>query len=260
MALIKPMELEELVDETSGKEVVATPAIVDRFAELNKKYKKCLMVGSRLEQWLKDHVQEIFLPPDINIFLQSTHEFENDTDYNYGTGFFISHLIQNSYNAGNSKFELDVCSLKPIGSIASNIFATKERTIQMIIKGRTGDWLGHRAEHSMFTIEKAGDTCGEYAQYSTFTIKEVGSWCWFRAENSTFTIEKAGDRCGREAQHSTFTIEKAGDQFGYGAQHSVFQTHNPEQYERFTESINQNKGNKVYLLSDTGSIIQGGLW
>ena len=240
--------LEELVDATSGKEIVATPAIVDRFEDLTKKYEYFLANSVGIEwladriEWVTDLEQEVVLPCDINLFLQQTREYENHKNYTQNTGIFISQLIKNSYNAGNNKFELNFNYLRLIDRTALSISGTKEKIIVIVITGEVGDSCGVNTRHSMFTVEKAGDWCGQYAQHSTFTIKEAGPWCGRNAEHSTFTIGEAGEWCGSSSKHSTFN------------------THNSLQYERFKKSVPQKNGNAVYLLSDTGSILQGGPW
>ena len=160
--------IEELVDATSGKEIVVTSLLIDQFAELAKKYKKYLIIQNDLEQWVKDHVKEVLLPSDINLFLQQTREYENHESYEWNTGFFISQLIQNSHHAENTNFELDVNALKPIDNLASYVSGTEERMVKVIITGQAGHWCGCSAQYSTFTIERAGDGCGFRAQHSTF--------------------------------------------------------------------------------------------
>ena len=257
MALVHSDDLDSLVDETSGREIVAAPTLVNRFAELTKKYEPFLNFGDRRE-WLKNNVQKVLSPCDINIFLQQTREYENHKNYRQNTGLFVTRLIQNSCKAGNNDFELDLKSLKPIDYLAFEISGTKERRVSITVKGRAGDLCGSRAkystfiieeaerqlgfevEHSTFTIGRAGDGCGSGAMYSTFTIEKAGDWCGCRVYSSIFTIEETGNNCGystehsifaiketgsecgRLAQHSTFTIEKAGDGCGWDTQHSTF--------------------------------------
>ena len=223
MGLVRSGSLDLLVDESSGREIVETPQLEDRFEDLKKKYKLFLDDDNNPEEWFLDNIHDVLLPSDINLFLQQTREYEDHTNYNY-TGHFISQLIQNSYNAGNNGFELDVNALKPISYLCSDVSGTEERLVRMIIKGRVGDYCGLDAQHSMFTIEKARFFCGWYAEHSTFTIWETKHLCW------------------------------------EGAQHSIFKTHNPEQYKLFRISVPQNKENKLYLLAADGSILKGGEW
>ena len=263
MALCKSVGLEELVDADSGREVVVAPAVVNRFADLTKKYEPFLVIPLETynwENWLRNHVQEILLPHDINLFLQQTRDYENNADYNHNTGQFISQLLQNSYHAGNSDFELDMNLLKPINYFASRLSGTKERRASIVIKGETGDACGSNAQYSTFTIEKAGEACGWSTKHSTFVIGKAGKWCGYLAQHSTFTIEEAGNLCGYEVENSTFTIEKAGQECGLQAQHSIFKTHNPLQYKRFKESVPKNRDNALYLLATNGSILKGGPW
>ena len=279
MPLTKPSGgIEELVDAGSGKEIVATPVVVDRFEDLRSKYEYFLGLWHGEREWAKDHVQEIVLPCDINIFLQQTREFENHANYNHNTGYFISQLVQNSYHAGNNEFELDMSPLKSIDNLVSKLSGTEKRMVRMVIKGEAGNWCGFGAQHSTFTIQRAEHNCGGGAKNSTFTIEEVENWCGFQAENSTFTIGKAGSWCGTNTYHSIFTIEKAVDQCGQyarkstftigkardgsgsEAKESTFKTNSPLQYKKFKESVPQNNGNTIYLLSDTGSTLKGGPW
>ena len=165
MPLVHSSDISDLVDETSGKEVVVTPAVVDRFADLTKKYEEFLMDK---DTWLKDHVREIILPCDINIFVQQTRKCEDHKNYEQNTGLFISQLIKNSYEAGNNEFELDVGSLKPINGLASNVSGREKQKVRIVIKGKTGDGCGRDVRYSIFTIEEAGYLCGYGARNSTF--------------------------------------------------------------------------------------------
>ena len=225
MPLTKSSEgLEELVDESSGKEIVIAPVIVDRLDSLMKKYEQFLGLGYGGRGLVQKHMQDVVLPCDINIFLQSTLHYETHENYEQNTGLFISQLIKNSYEAGNNGFELDMNSLKPINFLVSEVYGTKERMVIVVVKGEAGNYCGCSSQYSTFTIEKAGYGCGHSAQHSTFTVEEAGYLCW------------------------------------YGARNSTFNTHNPEQYERFKKSVHPSKDNKLYLLSPNGSILEGGAW
>ena len=260
MSLAKPSTgLEELVDATSGREIVEAPVVVNRFQSLTKKYELLLSMEWRNEL-LREYVTEVLSPCDINIFLQQTRDYEDHTNYRRNTGLFISQLISNSHYAGNNEFELDMNSLKPINGLVSNVSGTEKRMVRVVITGEVGYQCGQSTQHSALTIREAGDWCGRLAKQCTFTTKEVGNNCGINAQHSTFTIEKARDMCGSWAKHSTFTIREAGDWCGWEAQHSTFNTHNPDQYKQFKKSVPQNKGNVLYLLSNTGSIIKGGEW
>ena len=216
--------IEELVDETSGKEIVLTPPLVDRFADLTKKYEQSLGLGAR-EVWARNYVHDVLLPSDIDLFLQQTREYEHHPNYQIHSGYFISQLIQNSYKAGNNDFEFDVILLKPIDYLASEVVSgTKERTVKTTIKGEVGNF------------------CGSGVKYSAFTIGKASDWCGYRAEHSTFTIEKAGDLCGSITKYSNF------------------KTNNKDQYKRFKESVPLNEGNTLYLLSSDDSVLKGGSW
>ena len=253
--------IEELVDADSGREIVVAPAVVNRFAELRKKYEEFLILtGTEWKEWLGNHVPEVVLPCDISLFLQSTHDYENHTNYQKHTGLFISQLIKNSYNAGNSDFELDMNALKPIHYLAIEVSGTKEQMVRVVITGEVGSQCGWNAQHSTFTIEKAGYLCGKFAQHSTFTIEKVANGCGWLARHSIFTIRKAGDLCGVQVENSTFTIEKAENDCGIKAEYSIFRTHNPEQYDQFKKSVTQNKENAIYLLSADDSVLKGGSW
>ena len=270
--------LEELIDESSGREIVTTPVVINRFEELTKKYEKFLGIEYARRVWAQGHVQDVVLPGDISLFLQSTHEFENHTNYNDNTGPFISQLIQNSYNAGNNDFEFGMNLSKQVDYFASSVSGAKERTVRVVITGEVGNCCESRVQHSTFTIEKVGNQCGQYAEHSIFTIGKAGNACGFNAKHSTFrvreaedgcgyeakhstlTIGKAGDLCGWNAQYSTFTIEKAENDCGIKAEYSIFRTHNPEQFNQFKKSVPRKNGNALYLLSSDGSVLKGGKW
>ena len=245
--MVKPLTtpstgIEELVDANSGTDIVATPVVMNRFENLKKRYEQYLMVKDGVELWVKNYVKEIVLPCDINLFLQQTREYEDHPNYQRYTGLFISQLMRKSYTAGNSEFKLDVNLLKPIDSLVSHVSGTKERMVMVIIKGKVRDFCGWNTQHSTFIVEEAGADYG------------------FEAQHSVLTIEKAEDMCGFHTEHSTLTIENAADRCGWASRHSTFNTHNPEQYEKFKEFVDPNKGNTLYLLATSGSILQGGPW
>ena len=232
--------LEELVDETSGKEIVATPVVINRFEELTKKYEQYLNEADANQTTLQ--IPSVLTPTECNTFLQSTNNYENHARYQGRTGLFVSKLIQCSYDAGYNDFKLDMNTLKSVDYLAYEISGTKKRMLKVVIKGEVEYNCGYGAKHSTLTIEKAGDGCGHGAQYSTFIIEEVG------------------DACGYGVQYSTFTIGKAEGWCGIGAEHSIFKTYNREQYRQFKKFVDRRSANSVYLLSPNGSILKGGKW
>ena len=90
-------DISDLVDADSGKEIVRTPQLVDRFDSLMKKYEHFLGLEYRKRELEKNRLQTVLLPSHINLFLQSTLSYEDHQNYQMYTGFFISKFIQNSY-------------------------------------------------------------------------------------------------------------------------------------------------------------------
>ena len=282
MPLAKPSRgIEELVDVNSGREIIATPVVVDRFEDLMKKYDAFLSIPITFQETIREYmstVNDVLTPSEIDSFLHHTTLREEHGRYTELTGYFVSRLIQCSYDTGNRVFYVDTHSLKLFHDMGARVVGNIDRKLELtihgeigdmcgentqnanIVVGTTGNFLGSHAYNSTFKGRTAGDKCGFKTKNCTFTIEEVGHGCGFKVQQSTFTIGTAGNLCGLESKHSTFTIEKAGEYCGWASMHSTFNTHSPEQYKRFKESVPQDKDNKLYLLSNTGSIIKGGEW
>ena len=229
MPLTTPMKLEELVDETSGKEIVATPVVVDKFAMLREKYAILMNEPDyNVRQELLLDMNDVFTPFDINSFLQTTSEFEGYKGYLYLTGSFITKLVQVSYNAGYNQFVLDVNNLRPIGGIGFKLKGTSDQKVEVTIKGTSG-YGASFIENAIFTADEVGDRFGSNSTNSMFTALVAGNECAQEMKNSQFTVGTVGFDFGRLATNSTFIFKEAGKWCGYHSENSVFKTSSPQQ-------------------------------
>ena len=161
---------------TAGKPEEEKPIEVaeGRFQELREKYEKFL--DAKITPWndMDDErrkITDLLMPEDINKFLQITIQYEQHRQYCWRTGYFISRLVQNSYTAGHNEFILDTTALKEIDYLGSRLEGTKERPIELTIKGNAGSNFGFWSKDATFNIiGNARDYCGWGVENSTFKI------------------------------------------------------------------------------------------
>lgn len=263
--------LSDLVDETSGKEIIVVPTHVDQFTSIRTKYEPFLNMGFKEQHTFASSVTEVFSPVDINLFLQSTSQYEGHGNYTMATGRFISLLIQNSFNSGHNNFVLDVQNLKPLDCLGSELVGYKKNQLRLTTIGDVGcdcgmlvnhvqltfpsvlDRCGKYANHSQFIIGTARDACGVEADNSHFTINTVEDFCGLRAKRSIFKVARAESICGSYAYKSTFVIGSGSGECGEQAERCVFKTSNNDQFSRFKQYVSQGHGNKLYLMKIDGS-------
>jgi len=216
-----------------------------------------------IDDWEKAYnatkkVKAVLKPDKINTFLQATIPYEAHKRYAENTGYFITKLIQNSYNAGNNGFKLVTKALsKKINNIGWELKGKKDKPLELLVEGDVGKECGAGAEHSTISITgNAGDGCGVLAKYSTISIAgNAGKECGYEAEHLTISIAgDAGNRCGYKAEHSTINIAgNAGDGCGWRAEHSVFKTPNRETLEKLKKWVEIGRRNKLYFINPDGS-------
>src|SRR3989344_3147907 len=165
-------------------------------------------------------LEKIVLNPNqINVFLQVIIEKESKQKImHWGTGLYLSKLIQDSYNAGNNDFTLNTGDTQ-INCLGYKIKGSKKKQIiQIKINGNVGNWCGLNTQNSTFNIKgNVGDECGKKARHSTFTIEgDVGGSCGDLVKYSVFKIKGcAGEKCGSCAIYSMFNVEgNVGDECG----------------------------------------------
>ena len=260
MPLAKPSSgIEELVDETSGKEIIVTPPLINRFEELTKKYEDMVLPTTDLENKMSDF-KYILNPTDINLFLQSTTQYEhrvNQGRYEVITGSFVSRLIQCSYNEGYNGFTLDLTNLIPMG-VGRKLKGTQERPLEMNITGKAGDFCGSQVEYGNFIIKEAANWCGMHSKHSRFEIKKSGFQCGVNSQNSIFTIGNAGSSLALQAEKSTFIVDTTTDDTTTDhcasfAHDSVFKTKNIDQLNKFKIFVKTSRRNKLYFIHPDGS-------
>lgn len=150
----------------------------DRFAELLEKYVGYLSVPDfgQDHEVIEKSITEILTPEEIDAFLQATAAYEDQEWFKEKTGFFISRLLQNSYNHSYNNFSLNMENIYPVNYICFKLTGTKERPIMVTIEGNVGYCLGFCSQ---------GDSC--------FTIKgNVGEGSGVRAQRSTFKTTNSG--------------------------------------------------------------------
>ena len=250
MALATPSGgIEELVDETSGKEVVVVPSLGNNFEDLTLKYFSYLNDGNY------SHLRptEILNPSDINAFLQNTQEYESHENYVYRTGTFVTELVRRSYDAGNNNFYVDLRCLRRLFNVGNFLKGAAERLVKMKVLGKTGNSSAGYTKYVDITFEETGNDCGRTAEKSCITVQKTGAWCGQDALNSTFHIGTAEEYCGLRAVNSLFVVDTTQDDVGYEALNSVFKTATTVQLERLKKNLPHNKKNKVFFIHPDGS-------
>ena len=130
------------------------------------------------------------------------------------TGLYITHLIQESYNAGNNNFTINTKDTN-INCLADKLAGTKKQPLQLTIQGNTGNNCGYNIKHSQLTIQ--GNT---------------------------------RNNCGHSIKHSIIVIKgSAGYWIGRDAKKSIFGTNNIATYERLKRHVQE--GNKIILYENT---------
>jgi len=244
--------IERLVGTPKVEEVRQIEVIENDFCTLNNQYAQILDEGSVGELWCKT-ISDILTPTQINVFLQHTTLYENNQHYSGITGYFISQLIQNSYNDGYNNFSLNTSELQDISFLGHRIEGTPKKTIELTVIGQTGrgsGWgakyaainligntghtCGKNSENSVFYI--TGDTereCGKFSINSTFHISgNTGHDTGGGSERSTFNIAgNTGNLCGQNSICSKYTIGGySGRFFGDHTKKSTYKTPNKETY------------------------------
>ena len=233
MPLATPMELEELVDKSSGKEIVDPPQLVGPFEKLTKRYENHLNLK---DQESFGTMRDVLTPLEINTFLQTTIHYEQHHNYSDATGFFISRLIHNSYNAGHTNFQLDLTSFKPIHRVGYTIKSDLKNPCIIHVAGTVGSNFGAHSENTVFTAAGAGNFCG------------------YNCKNSVFTIGTAGDFLAVDSTDSIFTITKGPLLYGFNNKQCTFKTTDVVQLKRFEKYYYFNEqGHRLFFIHPDGS-------
>ncbi|MEK6864062.1 MAG: hypothetical protein AABX27_02125 [Nanoarchaeota archaeon] len=140
-------------------------------------------IGSSGIDTYHDTIDFVLSPKEINEFLQKTRDFNlGQCSYNRITGLYVTKLIQNSFNAGHSRFhlsmpmELDCVGFGLKGSLQQNVivdvdyslgsscFTGSERCSAFIV-GSVKNNFARCAKNSVFEVK--GNTGYATAGYST---------------------------------------------------------------------------------------------
>ena len=84
-----------------------------------------------------NHIKDVLLPEEINIFLLSTVPYEKYDSYSRTTGWMVSKLIQNSFDVGYDDFSLRAGFFQ-LDFLASYLRGRKEKPVQVEIFGNCG--------------------------------------------------------------------------------------------------------------------------
>ncbi|MFH1638133.1 MAG: hypothetical protein ABIB71_06930 [Candidatus Woesearchaeota archaeon] len=223
------------------------------FEELMKAYEEVISIKNlgktQTNEKIVIELPYILTPKEINTFLQSTVRYEDYENYGWNTGFFLTSLIQNSYNHGNTKFLLNTKTLsKEINSIGNSLKGKKNKIIELSIRGDVGDCCGSNAEHINLSVEgNAGDCCGSSATNSILNISgDVGWGCGaYNAQHSTFTI------LGMAATNDLAVFTgRSGGLHGNFAEKCIFKTSNKKTLQLLIYDVT--RGNEIYLIKPNG--------
>lgn len=218
-AIKKADGLEGVIDsyKAGNVEEERNPEIVGEnpFSALLEEYKTFLEIKfEELPRWVIDgnEITEVLSPDQINAFLQSTVEFENHEHYKTKTGYFISALIQKSYNAGYNDFFLSTKMLSPVNELASLLQGTPENHIRVRIENEADNYrsgVGGEAKYIDVHARGGGNDFLFKAQYCTAVVEEVAYWVGENADSITIFLKKLeqGD-IFTKAKNSTITIEE----------------------------------------------------
>jgi hypothetical protein len=152
--------------ENEGKVQSSNNVIVPVLSDFEK------YLGLHHDKFVKASTQHILLPLEINQFLQLTLCFSNQKNYFHRAGWFLSQLIQNSYDVGHNDFILDYKDgPKKIDQLGRKIIATKERPCTLYCNGNAGYYFGERSQYLTAIVKGLlGPRIGNFSQNLTLTV------------------------------------------------------------------------------------------
>ena len=172
---------------------------------------------------------------EIKDFLSNYPSEEVNSEFE---GYFISHLIQNSYLAGYNNFNFEITNSDQ--SFTSYLEGSKKDPIIINIKENRTSSSGESVKHCIFNIkENYQGSLGMRAKHSTFNID----------------INHDGD-VGSGAEHSTFNIGKNYEGYcGEDSKNCIFKSSNKETLESAFKDAEVKGDNKFYLIQPNGEEI-----
>ena len=194
-------------------------------------------------------------PEQINAFLQTTSRYEQYKGYCWGTGRFISAMVQKSYDAGHNRFHLNTTALQEINLLYNQLKGRPDEPIQVTHTGNIGEHCGDKACYLIIDIRgDTGDACGVEVYNSMFNIRgNTGDWYGSKSNFSTFNITgDTGDQCGDLSGKSTFNITgDTGLRCGQASINSTFKTPNRKTLEKMLKDVS--KYNRVIFINPDGT-------
>jgi len=228
-------------DIKTGRAIPELDILVKQFERaLDQKEK----FSDRVVNFIWKEVLTQLTPEEIDRFLQYTLRYEDHFMHGLRAGEFVSKLVQNSYEAGHSRFTFDTQGIERISHIGYRLQATEENPITLTVHGNVGNKFCQHSEYIKGTVH--GDAYvmfGENSRNGTFILhgnaqanaaygsvsshyefkKNVDDNCGIRANDCTIAIEgSAGDFCGNDAEKTIIAVKgNVGKACGYTAHDSI---------------------------------------
>ena len=116
-------------------------------------------------------ITEILTPENINRFIQTTIQHEHHPYYQATVGRVASRLIEKSYEAGTTRFYLDLRNLKAPHYLINNIYADYRRKLEVTIDGDVGsDFAVHSVNLNVTLHGNIGESGAQFLQESSITL------------------------------------------------------------------------------------------
>lgn len=186
--------------------------------------------------------------PQINLWLQCTTAYENEPNYCVNTGFFLSEIIQKSYDKGMNNFTFDFTGMKPLDEI--HLRGKEDRFLELKTVGR----VGHNVLASSIYIHAQFEECGDLflrgARHVRATAAVVGDWLGARGvyDDGLSAFEWQGNDL--EVQ----VLKTAGKMVLTGAKNSILISLNYSLCEQVRQEMTHNKNkNKIFYLHSDGT-------
>jgi len=179
----------------------------------------------------------ILTPEQITQFLKATKAFESYDDYVWNTGYFVSGLIQKSYDAGNNDFVLDTRNLPDIKSLCSFLKGKGNKRLKVTFNGDTGV------------------DCGNDIMYISFKAQKLGESSLMNPKNCKIEVQEAGDNFAKNAKNCNIEVQEVGYGCGQEAIVSVFKTKVPATFKKLYQ-VTRHGANIVQLLDAKGKVLE----
>jgi len=120
-------------------------------------------------------VNAALTPEQIGTFLLTTAVYKEHRNYSNNTGYFITRLVQTSYNHGFNKFELNTKALpKKINNIGWSLKGKKSRLLELCVDGDVGNCYGAYGRYlSLKSNGDSEDWCGYKARHCVFKTSNI---------------------------------------------------------------------------------------